>query len=84
MAIEKIEINYAKELADVFKLIKELVKCIKEKGDYTSLVDELVTAINGVDDIPAEFKADIEAFINTCAVETNGIVWALVEKPTFE
>lgn len=79
--IEKKEINYAKEIGDVLDLIKALVVTIKTKGDYTALVAPLVTAIAGIDQVDDEFKADIEASINTITIGANGIVWALVKNP---
>jgi hypothetical protein len=83
MIIEK-NVKIAKELDDVFVLIEKLAVTIKTKGDYLALMPELINAISGVDQLDDEFKADIEAFINTAILRTNSIIWALVQKPTFE
>ena len=56
MAIEKKEFDYAKEVDDVFALVVEVVKTIKEKGSYLALIDDLVKAVNGVQDVPAEVE----------------------------
>lgn len=79
--IVKQEINVAKELQDVMKLVRSLIKTIKEKGDYLALMPDLINAIQGIDQIDDEFKADIEAAINTALIESNGIVWDLVKNP---
>lgn len=80
MAIEKKEVEIAEELNDVMILVKEIVKVIKEKGDYASLIDELVAAVNGIDEIPAEFKENMEAFINTALINSVAIAMLFVKK----
>lgn len=64
MAIEKKEVEYAKEIDDVMVLVYEVVKVIKEKGNYAELVDELVAAVSGADQIKDELK-DIRAVSNS-------------------
>ena len=84
MAIEKKEIEFAKELDDVMVLFVELVKGIKNKGDYTALLDELIGAINGADDIDDEVKANLKASINTVTLRANDIAevfYAKKEEP---
>lgn len=78
--IEKREVEYAKELNDVMVLVKELVKCIKEKGDYTSLLGELISAVTGIEDVPAEFKANMSVFIKTALDGSVDIAMLFVEK----
>ena len=72
MIIKK-EIMIAKELDDVMVLFVELVKTIKNKGDYTSLLDELIGAINGADEILVEVKENLKASIDTVMLRANDI-----------
>ena len=76
MIIEK-TVKYAKETGEVLDLAIEVVKVIKNGGDYQSLVDELVTAITGIEDIPAESK-DIEAMVNTITPKIYEFIKAFV------
>lgn len=54
--IETRNLEIPKECDDVLKLVVEIVKIVKNKGDYTTLIDELIAAIDGAADIPAEAK----------------------------
>lgn len=45
-----------KEISEIGDFAVALIKVIKEKGDYTSLIPELVAAVEGVGDIPTEIK----------------------------
>ena len=54
--IEKKEMEYAKETDDVLVLVIALIKVIKSKGDYSALMGKLITAVNGMGDIPEEVK----------------------------
>ena len=63
--IEKKEVSYAAQLDDIMVLLLELVKTIKEKGNYTSLVDEVINAVSGIDEIDDEFKASLETCVDT-------------------
>ena len=56
MAIVKKELEVAKEIGEVLDFVVAIVKVIKEKGDYTSLVDELVVAVDGVSGLGEEIK----------------------------
>lgn len=56
-----------KEMDEVLKFVVDLIKTIKNKGDYTSLLPSLIAAIEGVSEIPAELK-DTVALINTGAL----------------
>lgn len=59
MALEKIEVEVAKESNDVLKLILEAVKLFKAGKswqDMGELLDELMGAIQGADQIPQEYK----------------------------
>ena len=72
--IEQVEVKRAKEINDVMTLIVELVKVIKTKGDYTSLMDELIDAIDGVGEISTEIKEDLATCINTVGGRAGEIV----------
>lgn len=80
MAIEKKEIDFAKETDDVMKLVVELVKTIKEKGDYANLLDELIEAINGIDEVSAEYKSNLKAVINTVQLNVTDIAMIFIKK----
>lgn len=79
MAIIKNELEIAKELDDVMVLVIEVVKTIKGKGEYADLIDELISAVNGVDDIPNEIK-NIEAAIRTIAPRVYNIIEVFTKK----
>ena len=78
--IEKREINIAREIDDVFVLVIEVIKVVRNGGEYTNLIDELINAVNGIDDIPEELK-DLKAVINTVGVRVGDIVEAFAKKP---
>ena len=80
MAIVKKEVKIADQLADVMALVHGIVEPVKNKGDYTSLVDELIAAITGVDEIPAEVKEDLQACINTVTLSATDIAFLFVKK----
>ena len=80
MAIEKREVNVAKELGDVMAMVKNLVKTIKEKGDYSALIGNLISAIDGMGQIDDEFKSDLKACVNTVTLEATEIAFILLEK----
>ena len=71
--IENREVKIAKQFDDVMVLVVKLVKTIKAKGDYAALVPELIDAVSGVEEIPAELKADMFACINTALLRGTEI-----------
>jgi len=73
MAIEKREFEVTKEIDDVLILAVELIKIIKEKGNYLDLMDEFVAAIDGVTEISSELK-NTKALIVTAAARTADLV----------
>ena len=80
MAIEKKEVEFAKEIDDVLVLMTELIKVVKTKGEYTELMDELITAINGADQIPAEAE-NLSVLLGTVGLRVGGIVDAFKAEP---
>jgi hypothetical protein len=80
MGIENQNLPVAKELKDIGVLIKDLIKCLKEKGDYAKLLPELITAIDGVGQIDDEFKADLNVCFATIGYELMQIPAILMAK----
>jgi hypothetical protein len=78
MSIQKKEIEYAKEIGDVFVLVEEIIKSIKNKSDYMSLLPSLVDAVNGAPDVDDEFEANRKAAIQTATYHVGGIVDTLL------
>lgn len=76
----KVELEVGKESKEVFDLVAELIKDIKAKKAYGELAAEnfplLVKAIEGVSDIPAEFKSQYMA--DTASYGAGSIVKALL------
>jgi len=73
--IEQREVAYAKELGEVAKLLVEIVKVAKsEPKEWGSLIDDLVVAVEGAQNIPAEFKENRSAAIGTCVYELLKII----------
>jgi hypothetical protein len=79
MAIEKKEIEYAKQLDDVFELVVELMKVVRAKGNYAELVDELIDAVTGVDEIKDEVK-NLSAVAHTAMPRVFEIIEVFKEK----
>lgn len=81
MAIQKKEIEYAKELDDVMVLVVELVKDIKAKKDVAALAAEnlpnLMNAIGGLDQIGDEFK-NKPVLLSTIGYRTGELGGALI------
>lgn len=73
MSIEKKEIEYAKEIGDVLVLVKEIVKTIKEKKDYTALLPALISAVDGATDIDEEVKENKSAVAGTVSYHLGEI-----------
>lgn len=80
MSIVKKEIEYAKEIGDVFVLVEDIIVLIKEKKDYMALIPSLVNAVNGAPDVDDEFEANRKAAIQTATFHVGGIVEALLPK----
>ena len=77
--LEERMLKIAKETDDVIVCAVELVKCIKKKGDYASLVDDLIVAVDGVGQISEEMKHTKE-FINTIGSRIGDFVDAFSSK----
>jgi len=79
MSIKTKEVKFASELDDVLVLIEEVIRVVKEKGEYTELMDELVSAITNVADIKEESE-DRLAMMNTIGLRMSSITNIFVAK----
>lgn len=77
--IEQRQVAVAKELDDVLVLVKEVVKTVKEKGDYATLLDELIAAVTGAQTIPDELDNKLAAY-NTVALRVGEIADLFITK----
>ena len=73
MIIKK-EIDYAKEIGEVFVLVEGIVSAIKNKDDYMTLLPKLVSAVEGVPDVDDEFEQNRKAAIQTATYHVGGVV----------
>lgn len=78
MAIEKKEIEYAKEIGDVAKLINHLIATIKAKGDYMAVIPSLIEAVNGVDQVDDEFAVNRKAALATVGYHSGEMIDVLL------
>lgn len=76
--LRELKVKVAVQADDVMVLIKNLVVTIREGGDITSLVSELMTAIQGVEKIPTEAKEALFEVLASVAVHSVEIAKALV------
>lgn len=83
MSKKTIEIEVLKELTEVFDFTAALVKCVKDKGDYATILPKFISAIEGISEIPAELKETPE-LITTCALGASQIAQVFVEKKSDE
>jgi len=79
MTIQTRTVEYAKEIDDVMDLLAGTIKTVREKGDYSSLVGKLVTAIDGMSDIDDEFENQAVA-LNTIGGRVGDLVDAFQTK----
>ena len=83
MAIEKKSIDYAKEAGDIMDLSVAVIahfKAGKSVSDAAELLDELMVAIAGSDQIDDEWEANREAVFNAVALGSVKIAGALMKK----
>ncbi len=82
MAVQKKEVEYSKEIDDVLVLVVELVKDIKAKKGAAELAAEnlanLMNAVGGADQIPAEAKASLAVALQTAGYRSGELVAALL------
>jgi len=80
MAIETKQVEYAKEIDDVMNLLVQIVTVLKEKGQVTSLVDELIVAIDGVDQVDDELSENMQVALQTIGAQVGNLTAALLKK----
>lgn len=80
MAVLKdLTVKVPAQVDDVMLLLVKLVSVLKQKGDYTSLVADLVKAVDGVSEIPEEVKDAPWELVNSVAFHSIEIAKALVK-----
>jgi len=83
MAIEKKELDYAKEAGDVMNLVVEVVKHFKAKkslGEAAELMDELMAAVSGIDQLDDEWKENRMAVVNAVYCGASELVDVFASK----
>jgi hypothetical protein len=84
MAIEKKEVEFAKEIADVGEALYGLLADIKEKKPIAAIAVEnlpaLMSAVEGVDQLDDEIKASPEAAFSTMGSYLGKVIAALLKK----
>jgi len=78
MIIKK-EVEFAKEIGEVLSFAVAIIKVVKEKGDYTPLIGDLVKAIDGLSDFKEEIK-NIPALTVTGADAVGKIIELFIKK----
>jgi len=82
MAIEKKEIEYAKEMDDLGHALVELVRDIKAKKDIAQIAGEniptIMDALAGIDKVDDELKANRTVAIQTIGRHLGGLVDAVL------
>lgn len=82
MAIEKKELDYAKEVGDVGVLLAELVEDLRAKKPAETVLAEniqnLVAAIDKVDQVDDEMKANRKAALATIGYHTGELTDAII------
>ncbi len=82
MAIEKREVEIAKEVDDVAKLLVDLVKDIKDGKDVAAITSEnlpgLIAAIDGVNQVSAEIASNRKAVLSTVGARAGELADAFL------
>lgn len=80
MAVTLIDrtVKVAKETDEVLALVVEVVKTVREGGDYATLVDDLVRAIDGVGNVPTEAKEALVPVLRAVSNRSVDIAEALL------
>lgn len=71
-------VKVAKETDDVMVLLAKLAVTVRQKGDYADLVSDLLRAIDGVAEVPAEASNELWSVLNSVALRGVEIAQALV------
>lgn len=68
MALKKLELEVASQFDDIMILLKNLCIVIRNKGDYAQLLGDVIAAVQGADQIPAEAAALPMSLVRSAAV----------------
>lgn len=80
MGMKEIKVTVPKELDDVFELVEQLVIVMKAGGEFATVVDELLAAVTGIDQVPGEVSADPYAVARLGALRAVKMVEILTKK----
>ena len=78
------EVKVAKELDDVAILLVQLVDTIKQGKELTEVVDELVNALNGFDQVDDELAANRKVALQTIGSRLFELVDVILTKAPVE
>lgn len=87
MAKQTIQVEVEKETLDVGLLLAGLIKSVKAKKPVAQIAAEelqdLVKAIDGIEQVPAEYKEDKAAFMKAVLIPVSDAVASLMtESPS--
>lgn len=80
MAVElkDVTVSIPKQVDDVLLLLVDAVKVLKAKGDLSSLLPQLISAIDGVGSVPEEAQAALFETLDAVALRGVQIAKALL------
>lgn len=78
MAVLKKEVEYAKEIDDCLVLFCEAVRNRKNKEDLTNLMDELMNALGGIDQVDDEVTLARKVAFQTIGYRTGELAEAFL------
>lgn len=88
MAIEKRQVEYAKEIDDVAVLLVDIVRKAREGVDPATIasgsITNLVTALSGVDQLDDEVRANRKVALQTIGYRTGDLTDAILGAPVIE
>lgn len=73
------ETEVLKELSEVGDLVVKIIDTVKSKKPLTDIMPELLKAMEGIGDLPAEVK-DTSALVDTSFYIANNIVQLFIPK----
>lgn len=78
MAVQTKNVEYSKEIDDCMVLFCEIVRNRKNKEDLTSLMDELMNALAGVDQVDDEVAQSRKVAFQTIGYRTGELTEAFL------
>lgn len=82
MSIGKKELDYAKETGEAMEFLVNVVKDVKAGKDVGAIaagsLQEFMTAIQGIDQVPAEAKASKSVVLATVGYHTGALAGAMI------